>query len=334
MAAVLEEMTDGVLIVAEDGRVQLVNSAIESMFEVRSAHVVGKSLIEALRNHQIQELIEACRRSGETVAGVVEITGRGLYLQCIAKPLGHPMPGSILLLFQNLTRMRRLETVRQDFVSNISHELRTPLASLKALTETLQDGALDDPPAARDFLARMETEVDALSQMVEELLELTRIESGRTPLKLAPTSAERLLRTAVERLSVQAERRGLQLELDCPDDLPLILADFHRLEQVVVNLLHNAIKFTPPGGRVTLSARLSGEEVRFDVADTGIGIQVEDLERIFERFFKSDRARTGGGVGLGLAIARHMVEAHGGRIWAESREGQGSTFSFTIPVGE
>jgi two-component system phosphate regulon sensor histidine kinase PhoR len=334
MSAVLEEMSDGVLIIDEDGKVQLANRAAESMFNMHATQMVGRSMLELLRHHQIHELWEACRRSGETVSGMVEITGRRLYLQCTAKPLGQALPGNILLLFQNLTQLKRLETVRQDFVSNISHELRTPLASLKALTETLMDGALEDPPAARNFLGRMDTEVDALTQMVEELLELTRIESGRVPLKLAPTSPAHLLNEAVKRLEVQAERAGLEVIVDCPVDLPPVLADERRLEQVVVNLLHNAIKFTPSGGRISLRARQEMDHVFFEVTDTGAGILADDLSRIFERFFKADRARTTGGTGLGLAIARHLVEAHGGKIWAESVEGKGSSFFFTIPTVE
>lgn len=331
-AAVLEVMSDGALILDEDGKVQLINHAAESMFSLNRTDAVGRSLIENLRDHQIYELWQSCRSRDETQSTVVEIPGRTLYLHCIATPLGKALPGSILLLFQNLTRLRRLETVRQDFVSNISHELRTPLASLKALTETLQEGALDDPPAARAFLGRMETEVDALTQMVEELLELTRIESGQTPLRLAPTLPESLLRAAMKRLGVQAERAGLILEIDCHENLPPVLVDERRLEQVLVNLLHNAIKFSPNGGVIQLSAHQVGDKIAFQVADNGAGIPAEELPRIFERFYKTDRARAGGGTGLGLAIARHLVEAHGGKIWAESVEGKGSKFIFTIPI--
>lgn len=332
MAAVLEEMSDGVLIVDDTGIVKLMNKAAEGMFDVPTVNVAGRSLIELLRNHQIYELWDACRQSGDAVSGMIEFPGRRLYLQCTVKSLGKALPGNFLLLFQNLTRLRRLETVRQDFISNISHELRTPLASLKALTETLMDGALEDPPAARTFLARMDTEVDALTQMVEELLELTRIESGRVPLKLAPTSPSVLLDNAVKRLAVQAERADLRVTVSGPENLPPVLADARRLEQVVVNLLHNAIKFTPAGGEITISAQIDKDVVRFEVTDTGVGIPADDLPRIFERFFKTDRARASGGTGLGLAIARHLVEAHGGKIWAESVERRGSSFYFTIPA--
>jgi two-component system, OmpR family, phosphate regulon sensor histidine kinase PhoR len=238
-----------------------------------------------------------------------------------------------LLIFHNLTRMRKLETIRQDFISNISHELRTPLASLKALTETLQETALDDPPAARRFIERIETEVDSLSLIVSELLELSRIESGRVPLKMSAIDPCELIRNAMERLGLQAERAGLSVILNCPDRLPRVLADSERLEQVLVNLLHNSIKFTEAGGEIEIKAHESDQNlVEFSIRDTGVGIAAEDLPRIFERFYKADRARSGGGTGLGLAIARHLVKAHGGDIWAESQVGKGSTFYFTIPT--
>jgi two-component system phosphate regulon sensor histidine kinase PhoR len=330
-AAVLQEMTDGVVIVDRNGFIQLLNPAAQNMFAVTESEAIGRSLVEVLRHHQLVDLWQRCLESGEAQVSTLEIVAKGLYLQSVATPLGKELPGSTLLLFQNLTRVRRLETVRRDFISNISHELRTPLASLKALTETLQEGALDDPSAARKFLERMETEVDALSLMVSELLELSRIESGRVPLQLKPAAPAVILNEAVDRLKLQAERAGLHLSITCSSELPEVLADVPRLEQVVVNLLHNGIKFTPTGGSINVSAQEHDSSVQFNVSDTGIGIPSTDLRRIFERFYKTDRARASGGTGLGLAIARHLVEAHGGEIWANSEEGKGSTFSFTIP---
>jgi two-component system phosphate regulon sensor histidine kinase PhoR len=222
--------------------------------------------------------------------------------------------------------------VRRDFISNISHELRTPLASLQALVDTLRGGALDDPPAARRFLDRMETEVEALTQMVQELLELSRIESGQAPMRLIPTPVADVVFPPVERLRPQAERAGLSITIDLPPDLPPVLADAERAQQVITNIVHNAIKFTPSGGQMTLSAQPVGEDVIVSVRDTGVGIPPEDLPRIFERFYKADRARSGGGTGLGLAIAKHIVQAHGGRIWAESVEGKGSIFYVALPA--
>jgi len=276
-------------------------------------------------------LWQFCLKTGETQSAILEFGEKRLWLQCIATPMSQAHQGNVLILLQNITRLRQADTVRRDFISNISHELRTPLASLKALTETLQEGALDDPPAARRFLTRMETEVDALSLMVSELLELARIESGQVPLQLKTIRPIDLLLPAVERLRLQAERGGLDLETDCPVNLPLVLADQTRLEQVLVNLLHNAIKFTPAGGKITLRAWEQADKVIFSVQDTGQGISETDLPRIFERFYKTDQARSGGGTGLGLSIARHLVEAHGGKLWAESIAGQGSTFFFSVP---
>jgi two-component system, OmpR family, phosphate regulon sensor histidine kinase PhoR len=280
------------------------------------------------------DLFHKCQETQEQQSTTLELSGEHLFLQGIAIPLGKALPGSILLLFQDLTRLRRLEMVRRDFVSNVSHELRTPLASLKALVETLQEGALDDPPAAHRFLTRMDSEIDTLTQMVQELLELSRIESGKVPLQLKPIAPREMLIQAVERMSLQAERAGLTLRADCPADLPLVLADVDRMEQVLINLLHNAIKFTPPGGVITLNARQDNDTVVFSVKDTGVGIAQNDLERIFERFYKADRARSGGGTGLGLSISRHLVEAHAGRIWAESDPGKGSTFYFALPTAK
>lgn len=330
LAAILQGMSDGVLIIDTSGRVQLVNPAAENMFGLREGESIGHTLAEVLRHHQFVELWQRCRDTGQTQNATLEIGARRLYLQSLVTPLDQASPGSTLMLFTNLTRQRHLETVRRDFISNISHELRTPLASLKALTETLQEGALEDPPAARRFLGRMETEVDALGQMVSELLELSRIESGRVPLQLEATSPEEILKSAVDRLRLQAERAGLNITLECPPNLPEIQADETRLVQVMVNLVHNAIKFTPPDGSITVKAAQLEEDILFSVQDTGVGIPSSDLPRIFERFYKADRARSSGGTGLGLAIARHTIELHGGKIWAESVEGKGSTFYFTI----
>jgi two-component system phosphate regulon sensor histidine kinase PhoR len=332
LTAMLEQMTDGVVIVNADGQITLINSAAERLFSTHQKSALDHTLAEILRQHQWIDLWERCKATGEEQSITLELPRQQTFVQSIAIPLGEALPGHIMMLFQDLTRIRRLETVRRDFISNISHELRTPLASLKALTETLQSGALEDPPAAQRFLGRMETEVDALTHMVSELLELTRIESGQVPLKIKAVRPHKLLEKAYERLGEQAQRAGIQLELSCEKDLPKVSADKPRLGQVLVNLLHNAIKYTPEGGHIRLAARQQGNKIVFSVQDTGVGIPADDLPRIFERFFKTDRARAEGGTGLGLAIARHLVEAHGGRIWAESVEEEGSTFYFTIPI--
>lgn len=330
--AVLQQMSDGVILLDENGRIRLANWAAEHIFQTKTAGMMGHTLAEALRDHRLVELWRQSIQTNSDQMQYLELRRPNVFVQIIVKPLSDTQVGSALLFVQDLTKMRRLETIRRDFISNISHELRTPLASLKALTETLQDGALDDPPAARRFVSLIETEVDALNQMVSELLELSRIESGKVPLELKPTSPCSLLQSACERLNLQATRANLSLTLDCSETLPNVLCDPPRVQQVIVNLLHNAIKFTPSGGAIQLSAWEEDGFVRFCVRDNGIGIPEEDLPRIFERFYKADRARSGGGTGLGLAIARHLVEAHGGKIWAESREGEGSAFFFSLPA--
>jgi two-component system phosphate regulon sensor histidine kinase PhoR len=328
LSTVLDRMTDGVLIVDSEGRLEFTNPAAERLFDMEQP--LGRTVVEVVRQHQLISAWRRSRETGQPQEESVELPAQHQFLQLVALP-DHQSGGSLLLV-QNLTRVRRLETIRRDFISNVSHELRTPLASLKALTETLHDGALEDPAAARRFLERIETEVDALTQMAQELLELTRIESGQVPLEMIAIPAGDLLEAASERMRAQAERAGLEIRLQQPLDRTLVRADATRLEQVLVNLIHNAVKFTPPGGEIDLADQAEGNVVRFSVRDSGVGIPADNLERIFERFFKADRARSSGGTGLGLSIARHIVEAHGGRIWAESVEGQGSTFLFTIPV--
>ena len=332
LASVLRQMTDGVIITSSDGYVELINPKAEELFEVEPKNSKGQSIVQTIRNHQIIASWRKCQQTGKEQILTLEIPRSQKFIQTVIISLEADLPGKFLLLFQDFTQTRRLETVRRDFISNISHELRTPLASLKALTDTLQSGAIDDPPAAQRFLNRMEMEVDALTQMVSELLELTRIESGQVPLEKQPISPKELLQNASERLNVQAERANLSVQIYCPDDLPNVMADPPRLGQALVNLLHNAIKFTPEGGEIILAAWQQGNLIVFSVEDTGVGIPADDLPRIFERFYKADRSRSGGGTGLGLAITRHLVQAHGGRIWADSVEGEGSTFSFSVPI--
>jgi two-component system, OmpR family, phosphate regulon sensor histidine kinase PhoR len=334
LAAVLENMADGVLITDSMGRVSLINPAAARLLEVDLESSIGRTFAEVARHHRLIELWQQGCGQPEEEVGIVELSRQGLFLQMIVTSLATGGRSSCLVILQDLTRIRRLETVRRDFISNISHELRTPLASLKALVETLRDGALEDPPAAHRFLDRAEEEVDALTQLVQELLELSRIESGLVPLRLEPTPVSEVILPAVERLRSQAERNGLLLEVDLPDDLPPVLVDARRVQQVVGNLVHNAIKFTPEKGKISIRAEVkaSDQTVVIRVSDTGVGMPAAEQSRIFERFYKADRARSGGGTGLGLAIARHLVQAHGGQIWLKSKEGQGSTFYFSLPI--
>lgn len=328
LSAILEQMTDGVLIADADGRVQFANPAAQRLF---GWALLGHSVAETVRHHSLVEAWRRCVQTNEPQTEAVEVPFSHHFLQLVVVP-DRNTPGGTLLLVQDLTRVRRLETVRRDFISNLSHELRTPLASLKALTETLQDGALADAEAGPRFLSRIQAEVDALTQMAQEMLDLSKIESGQVALELQTVMPDKLLASAAERMRLQTERAGLRLRLDCPPNLPSVQADVPRVEQVLVNLIHNAVKFTRPGGEVILKAEAGPGVVQFAVADTGIGIPADELPRIFERFYRVDKSRAGGGTGLGLSISRHLVEAHGGRIWADSREGEGSTFYFTIPT--
>lgn len=328
LATVLEQLTDGVLIADSFGQVQFTNPAARKLFDTNDP--LNHSVAEVVRNHQLIEAWRRCQQTREMQSESVELPIRRQFLQLIVIPDTHE--GGSLLLVQDLTRVRRLETVRRDFISNVSHELRTPLASLKALTETLQDGALSDPVAGPRFLGRITTEVDALTQMAQELLDLSRIESGQVELIRAPLSPKKLLSSAADRMKMQAERAGLKLTVKCDDNLPMINVDKARLEQVLVNLIHNSVKFTKPGGEISLEAEATVGAVRCAVRDTGSGIPAESLTRIFERFYRVDKSRTGSGTGLGLSISKHIVEAHGGKIWAESEEGRGSVFYFEIPT--
>ena len=328
---VLEQLSDGVMIVDQHGLIQMINLAAKKIFDISGTAAVGQSLAVVTRHHEIINLWKTTLDNDLDQTNSIEISTDKMVIQALAIPLSESLPGSTLMVFHDVTRVRHLEIVRKDFISNISHELRTPLASLKALTETLQDGALNDKKVANHFLNRIEIEVDSISLIVQELLELSRIESGKVPLNLEAVAPCGLINSSIERLRLQAETGGLTLEIDCPDGLPEVLADYSRLEQVLVNLLHNAIKFTPTGGSIIVSCSLIEEQVLFSISDTGVGIPIEDIPRIFERFYKADRARAGGGTGLGLAISRHIIEAHEGEIWAESTEGRGSKFTFSVP---
>ncbi|MGC9398060.1 MAG: ATP-binding protein [Anaerolineae bacterium] len=335
LTTILENMADGVVITDERGRVEMMNSAATHMLDVSAERSLQRSFAEVVRHHQLIALWHAAREHQEEQVEALETDlPHGRFLQVIVTPLPDRMEPGYLVILQDLTRIRRLETIRRDFISNISHELRTPLASLRAVTETLQDGAIDDPPIARRFLEHIASEVNAMSQLVNELLELSRIESGRAPLQRRPTPVSDLVSTPVGRLLPQAERSGVTLHVDIPDDLPYVWVDPERVQMVITNLLHNAIKFTPAGGEVNVRVERDRDVVKVTVRDTGVGIPEEDQARIFERFYKTDRARSSGGTGLGLAIAKHVVQAHGGQIWVESELGVGSTFAFTLPVAE
>lgn len=328
---VLHVMDDGVIILNKHGYVSVFNPAATRILNVAGADALNKSFVQVVRDYRVAEIWLACIKEGGEQSATLELANDA-YVRVVVTPFLRGAANGYLVLLQDLSHLHRLETVRRDFVSNLSHELRTPLASIKALVDTLRDGAIEDPPAAEHFLERMEVEVDEMTQMVQELLELSRIESGQAPLRLFPTAVTKLIEPVIERLRAQAGRASLTLNIVLPANLPEVMVDADRVRTVILNLVHNAIKFTPPEGQITVSARTVPDAVVIAVADTGIGIPSDDVPRIFERFYKADRARSGGGTGLGLAIAKHTVYAHNGRIWVESTEGVGSTFSFTLPL--
>jgi len=329
MATILDNMTDAIIMIDSEGNISLANRAAEKLFNIKDAE--NKPLIEAVRDHEVDELLKLCLKTAGTQTVQYESGISKRYLRAIAIPVIHNELTSVLLILQDLTELRNLQTTRRELIGNISHEFRTPLAGIKAMVETLRDGAVDDKETAEDFLARIDSEVDRLTQLVAELTELSRIETGKAELKKEPVNLNQLIEEVIAQLSPQAERQKIAIPQDFAADLPLVPADKDRVRQVIANLVHNAIKFTPAGGRITIASRALEDSVVVDVADTGIGIPREDLARVFERFYKGDKARAGEGTGMGLAIAKHVIEAHDGSIWVRSEEGKGSTFSFSLP---
>ncbi|HZQ39030.1 MAG TPA: ATP-binding protein, partial [Dehalococcoidia bacterium] len=262
----------------------------------------------------------------------VRLAAQGRDVEAIFLPLQGAGGWRYLGLLHDLTAIRRSEGQRRDLVSNLSHELRTPLASIKAVVQVLAEGGFhEEDEGARELLGGVDHEVDRLTQLVDEMLELSRIESGQLPFQFESVDAAQICADAVRRLAAQAERAGVALRWNAEPELPALRADPERLLRAVINLAHNAIKFTPAGGSVTVEARRHGGMGEIAVRDTGIGIPQAEQERIFERFYKVDRARSSTGTGLGLAIVKHTAQAHGGRVEVESSPGAGATFRMLIP---
>lgn len=332
LQTVLANMADGVIMTDVEGNIVLANRATERLFNFQEKDVINKPLIEVVHDHEADEILKLCLRTSQTQTGQFESVTSKRFLRAIAIPIVEGKLTGALLLFQDLTELRSLQTMRRELVGNISHELRTPIAGLKAMVETLREGAIDDKEAAMDFLTRIDSEVDRLTQMVSELTELSRIETGHAELRISSASLNLLVEEVVAQLNPLAQRQQVTITADLATDLPTIKADNDRIRQTLTSLVHNAIKFNHPGGKVTVSTRADGESITVSVCDTGIGISKEDLPHVFERFYKADKARPRGGSGLGLAIAKHVVQAHGGSIWAQSEEGKGSTFSFSLPI--
>jgi two-component system phosphate regulon sensor histidine kinase PhoR len=334
LEATLANLSDGVLITDERGRVVHVNAAARSMLAI-TGPVAQEPFVEVARDHELAAMVSAALDStGEVQEQVVHHGRSGRLLQAAARLLDATSERIGVVVLRDITELRRLEAVRRDFVANVSHELRTPLTSIRALVETLEAGAIDDPSVSADFLARIVAEVDRLAAMVDELLDLARLESGRLQLSLDRVESRALVEHAIQRLTPQIERAGLSVEATFPPQTLAVIADRDRIEQVLLNLIHNAIKFTPSGGTITLCVRDAEPFVEFQVRDTGVGVSPDDMPRLFERFYKTDRARRSEGTGLGLAIAKHIVQGHSGAIWAEPNPGGGTVFIFRLPASD
>ena len=310
--------------------VRLANQAAHRALDRRPGSLIGKTLMGTFVDHRVEELVRTAA-AGQPGRRELEPVGRATIFVG-----AHPAAGGgAWVTLEDITELQRLRRIRSEFIENLSHELRTPLANIRLLTEMLMDDLEHEEVSARtrQRVETIDVETGHLVQMVNELLDLSRIEQAATPIRRDEVLLAPLVAGTMQRLRTFAERQGVVLIELVPDDLPPVLGDDERLDQLLMNLLHNAIKFSPQGGTVTVTTDEQPDHVVVSVADHGLGIPRKDLGRVFERFYKVDRARQRGlgGTGLGLAIARHIAEAHGGRIWIESTEGQGSTFSFSVP---
>jgi two-component system phosphate regulon sensor histidine kinase PhoR len=334
----VEALAQGVLSVDGGLRIVGANSAAHTFLSRSPGALIGRTVIEAFLDVQAESITRAAMDQGSATGevGPADPDGRRLLLRA-RRSAG----GGAWLVLEDVSELRRLQRIRTEFIDNLSHELRTPLTTVSLLAETLTrdaEAAGDAIPIKmRDRIGKIEVETGHLVQMVSELLDLSRIESGGTIEAVDIVDLGQIATESAERLRLFADRQGVALRVDVPPRLPPVLGDAARLAQVYVNLVHNAVKFSPDGGDVTVTVRAEDRQVVSAVADHGVGIPPAAQARIFERFYKVDRARMRGetgGTGLGLAIARHVIEQHSGTIWVESVEGAGSTFRFAIPVAE
>jgi two-component system phosphate regulon sensor histidine kinase PhoR len=330
---ILEAMQEGVVVVDRSGRIVLVNPALRSMLLV-GAEAVGKLLIETVRHAQLEDLVAGARASSGAVPVEIELPGlKPRRLLVHASPLSGDDEG-LLFVFVDVTEVRRLESLRRDFVANASHELRTPVAAVRSATETLRSGALEDPGAAIRFVDIIERNAMRLQSLVEDMLELSKLESNELKVKRERVELGSVVPIVLALFRERAEKKGVRLTAELAPDASAIEGDPRALEHVLSNLVDNAVKYCPPGTRVLVTAsRLDEERVRLVVSDTGPGIPAEHLPRVFERFYRVDagRSRELGGTGLGLSIVKHMVEAMRGKVAVESEVGRGSTFTVILP---
>jgi two-component system, OmpR family, phosphate regulon sensor histidine kinase PhoR len=326
----------GIIHVDDDSRVDVANTAAHVFLGRAGGTMVGRTAIEAFVDQRIEGVIDDARERGAATGEVAvrDVDGPRLVVRARRSPVR-----GVWVVLEDVTELRRLQQIRAEFIDNLSHELRTPLTTVSLLAETLAREAAEQgdaiPDRMRDRIGKIEVETGHIAQMVNELLDLSRIESGGAVVHLDDVDLGAIAAASAERLRLFAERQGVRLAVEPAAPLPRVRGDEARLGQVLINLLHNAVKFSPTGGDVTVRVEPRDGEVVTSVEDRGVGIPKALQGRVFERFYKVDRARVrGGGTGLGLSIARHVVEQHGGRIWVESEEGRGSTFSFAIPIAE
>lgn len=334
LRAVLDNMAEGVVILSPDGRVTDANAAVERLLGSPMAGVRGRPVAEVFRHPPLQDLARQALSTLSPQAGEVTLftpEERVFAISATALP-GGAVPAGAVLVLHDITRLRALEELRKEFVANVSHELRTPLASIKSFAETLRLGALDDKAVRVEFVQTIEEQADRLTAIVDDLLELAAIEGGRRPLKPVDIDLGVPVASVLAALKPLAEPAGVALAGTVPSGTR-VRADAAALERVLRNLVENAVKYNREMGRVEVSAAAEGEFVRVSVTDTGLGIPAADLPRVFERFYRVDKARSRekGGTGLGLSIVKHLVDSLGGSVRAESEEGKGSVFSFTLP---
>ncbi|MQF69299.1 HAMP domain-containing protein [SAR202 cluster bacterium AD-804-J14_MRT_500m] len=329
---VLATMKDGVVVIDSNGNISLQNPAAEELLGLELPTNSITRFVEAVRDHELNKLVTDCQEKRSPRQLELELSPSRKYLSVIASPLTSHTSNRVLLVIHDLTQARRLETTRREFVANVSHELRTPLAAVKAAVETLQNGALYEPDVALEFIDRANKNVDRMTWMVKELLNLSRLETGETALQLESVDLQHLIMDGIEIHQEIANEKGVRLFADSAQPELKAIVDEARIQQVISNLVENAVKFTEPGGEVEMSMFANGNEISVQIRDSGVGIAAEHLPHAFERFYKIDRSREDRGMGLGLAIAKHIVEAHGGHIGVESQEGEGSVFSFTVPL--
>ncbi len=331
ISAVLNTMADGVISIDREGVITLINQTAAETFIISAADTVGMRISEVIRDHEILQLYSKCLQSSTLRRVEVEIPETRSFLSVTATPLGQESERGALLTIHDLTGLRQIETTRKEFVSNVSHELRSPISSIRAMVETLEDGAIDDKKVASDFIMRIQKEVERMTSMVDVLLELSRIESGQEVVNMAPLQLKLKVEEAIELVKRSESPVDLNITSEIQSDINVV-AQSDKLLQILVNLLQNAIKFTSTDGSIIVRSRVSDKHVLIDVEDNGTGIASEHLPHVFERFYKADRSRRDGGSGLGLAIVKHLVQAHGGDVSVDSVEGEGSVFSFTLSL--